>query len=289
MTKIFVTAGIGDFIASECFFPEDLRKSITKIYYATPAQKEIIQIVSALPNYPNLKEQVIIWKEFNNPAPYCFFHKNHFEGFSKNHNGDPLPGDWNEVEDWSIAIRFKAVNETNVFNYWELSKTLIKQEDFTDYTYSSLIKHKLCDAPSPPLNAVAIAPVTSSFGSPPERNFNDDDWSTILSLLTENNQIGVVLGTGNLYVPNHGRIINLLNQTSILQSIEILKQCHGYYGIDSFMSVLAAKLFDNIRIKSLNSHCYRYKHIYYYPKTNFDFLYGANNLVLHAFGLTDLK
>jgi hypothetical protein len=288
MSKIFITAGIGDFIASECFFPEELRNSITKIYYATPAQKQIMEIVSAL-KYPNLKEQTILWHEFNNPAPHCFFHKIHFEEYSKAHNGPPLPEDWGEVEDWSIAIRFKALKDVNVFNYWELSKAMINQENFKDYTGSSLLKYKLCDVAPPPPNAVAVVPITSSFGSPKKRNFNDDDWSMVLDRLIERNEVGVVLGTGDTFIPSNSRLINLLNRTSILQSIEILKKCNGYYGIDSFMSVLAAKLSDNLKIKSLNSHCYRYKHIYYYPQTNFDFLYGTDNINLHAFGLTDLK
>jgi ADP-heptose:LPS heptosyltransferase len=75
-------------------------------------------------------------------------------------------------------------------------------------------------------------------------------------------------------------LINLNQQTDLIVSIEILKGAKGYIGVDSCLSVLAAKLFDeHLFVKSTDRHLLRWKHVYYAPKKNFDFIGSVVRMV----------
>lgn len=107
-----------------------------------------------------------------------------------------------------------------------------------------------------------------------QRYFTQHEWNSVLNFLKTKGIKGVVLNIGNDFVPNSPYVVNLTNKTTICESIEILKNSKGYIGVDSCLSVLAARLFDNnnLYIKSNNKHLYDWKHVYYHPKTNFNFL-----------------
>ena len=81
--------------------------------------------------------------------------------------------------------------------------------------------------------------------------------------------IGIIVTDGQIILPDKIKdsFINLSGKTSIEESIEILKACNGYIGIDSFLSVFATKIFDknNVIIKCYNKHGDIWKNVYWYP------------------------
>jgi ADP-heptose:LPS heptosyltransferase len=106
------------------------------------------------------------------------------------------------------------------------------------------------------------------------RDFNGDDWAECLKFLKKVDAPGVVLNAGNDHVPTAPNLINLTNGTDITEAVEILKKGFAYLGIDSALSVLAAKLFSppNLMIKSNNEHCYVNLQCYYAPHSEFSFV-----------------
>lgn len=295
--SILLTGGIGDIIALESFFSDEQRKATETIFYATRAQKTIRQIFEALPNYPNLKRHVIIWEDFN--RVFAFHNKNDMVEHINPQQGS-TEQDWQNriknyqrwmsllepVGDYSIATLFPHCNCY-----------------FRPYNGSSLLKHKICDISRfclpgnaeflqqsenqprlshlmtlgtlpKPLSFIIVCPYTVNDRRHPERDFNDQDWEYVKAFLTKRKCFGIVLNIGDDQIPDHPLIINLTNKTSFLESVEILKQAKGYVGIDSSLSVLAAKMFKQpaIAIKSNNSHCYTWAGVYYAPQIEQPFL-----------------
>lgn len=252
---ILLTGGIGDIITLESFFTEEQRQSLKTIYYATRAQRRAQELFASLKCYPSLQAHVILWDDFS--KIFAFHNKKECQSYL--HAKRSLPPNWNGIADWSIQARFTQINNGNL-----------------RYNGSSLLKQKLCDVGSfqLPEKYVAICPYTINDKRNPNRDFDDQDWLNVIDQLRIMGMHGVVLNIGSDRVPNDTSLINLTNKTSILQSVEILKGAKGYIGIDSCLSVLAAKLFDPpfLFIKTQNAHCLNYKHIYYAPKTSFEFL-----------------
>ena len=124
-----------------------------------------------------------------------------------------------------------------------------------------------------PENIITILPYSNDKRNK-KRDFDAKDWENCIDFLKKNNYKGIVLNEGNDIVPENEIIINLSNKTSLLESIEILKFSNGYFGIDSWLSVLAAKLFDVplLQIKSNNQHCIFHAYCYFAPHTNFSFI-----------------
>jgi ADP-heptose:LPS heptosyltransferase len=104
------------------------------------------------------------------------------------------------------------------------------------------------------------------------RNFTINDYYKTESILKNNKMIGVIVTDVESILPDKIKdsFIDLSGKTSIEESIEILKACHGYIGIDSFLSIVASKIFtsNDVIIKSNNKHAYNWENIYWYPFTS---------------------
>jgi len=102
------------------------------------------------------------------------------------------------------------------------------------------------------------------------RNFIHEDYENIFNFLEKKNIIGVVISSKELSIINSfaNRMINLSGKTSLIDSFEIAKKSSYYLGIDSFLSIICAKILDadKIYIKCNNKHGINNKNIYFYPK-----------------------
>lgn len=249
-SPILITGGIGDFITLECYLSK-IKESLTTVYYATRASKGIIELFNALADsYPALREHIILWDDFS--EVFCFVRKSEctkaLEGF--------LPNNWSSVSDWSIDSKFKEIDAG--YHHCETSSLLnAKLADISNF-----------DLPS---KYLVIVPESENDLRMKYRHISEDEWASILSYLHSNNLQGVLVNDSAINGPQ--RLINLTGETSLCESIEILKNASGYIGIDSCLSVLAAKLFnEHLFVKSQHSHLMRWKHIYYAPKKEFDFI-----------------
>lgn len=237
-STMLLTGGLGDVIAVESFMSPEERERIETIYYACPWIAELRAIFSALPNFPNLKTH-------NELTPKrTYYQKSDVEAAH-----GPLP----PLTDYSILKVFPQRRT---------------------YTGSSLLAYPLpATLPTFDKPYMVVVP-TSRWGRWNDRDFSESDWQTCLGYLERHDMLGVVLFNGNDFIRDHPRLVNLQNKTNILESVETLKRAAGYMGIDSAISVLAAKLFPvkRLAIKSVWKHCYEHKHIYYAPHTDFRFL-----------------
>lgn len=254
-TSIFLTGGIGDVLAIESFLNDTDRQNVDTIFYATNKRLYIQEIFTSLTNFPNLKNHVNLWDDFS--KFWCFYSLEDYIRKAR---------DWDVCFDKNVRLS-KDLSISKVFD--EIKKGNIK------YTYSSVLQQKLADSSkfNLPESFVVILPCSTDKRIK-QRDFNSFDWQETLKILRKNNLHGIILNTEMEEVPANDLLIDLSQKTTIAESIEILKSAKGYLGIDSWMSVLAAKLFEtpNIQIKSHNSHCYDNAMCYYAPKENFDFI-----------------
>lgn len=249
--KIFITGGIGDILTLESYFTDKLRDSLETIYYATSKHVPISNIFKSLPNYPKLKNHIVVWNDF--------------------------------TKFWAFCSKEEYITKCRQFRL-EIENGVLSSEDYSisakfpysmPYNQSSVLTHSLADISKfiLPDEFFVICPFSSDKRLK-SRDFDQEDWSNVFKILKNANIPGVVINSGKDIIAKNTHLIDLNNKTNILESIEILKKSRGYIGVDSCLSVLAAKLFThpNILVKSVNEHLYRWKHLYYAPSTDFQFL-----------------
>lgn len=260
--EIIMMDGIGDFFVLETMMPPQMKQSLKKVFWASRVQHFIKGIWDLLPNYPSLEHE-FLWTNWD--VVYCFLRRQDVITFLHS-NGINIARNWNEITEYGLATIYKVAQH---------HQTKIRTE-------SSFLKYKIVSLENFNLPEVyyCISPYSSynrkfnSHDHNHKRDFEDSDWKSVIRWLSKRNAKGVILNVGEDSCPKHDRLLNLSNKTSLAESIEILKASKGYLGVDSCLSVLAAMLFDieNLHVRSNNDHCYNWKHVYYYPQTNFDFL-----------------
>jgi hypothetical protein len=249
--SIFLSGGIGDIFAVESFLTDKERNKISSIFYATSKQAIIQELFNSL-SWPKLKNHITVWDDFSDF--WCFYTAD--ECISKLSKTRQPFNEIKKAKDLSIFIVFDEIKKGNL-----------------KYNGSSFLNQKIAtikkfDLPN---NYVVISPYSTDkrlIG----RDFVKQDWDNCLDYLTHTNLNGVIINSGNDFVPNG--VLNLSNKTSVTEAVEILKSAKGYVGIDSWLSVLAAKLFNPpyLQIKSVNKHCYSNADCYYAPQTDFSFI-----------------
>lgn len=244
----FITGGIGDFLAVESHLPQIVRDRFQHILLATRAQEGIKELLANHPTYSKCKVSVVYddWSRF-----FCFLSK---EDAANHVLRTP---DFDRSIDLSISKIFPLCR--NKF----------------PYIGSGFLQQRLIDI-EPfhlPTRYFVICPYSVNDRHYGKRDFNYSDWENCLKFLNSIDCIGVVLNVGNDYVPENGKILNLSNKTTITEAIEITKCARGYIGVDSCLSVIAAKTLKDIYVKSINSHLDRNKSIYYAPRNDLDFIH----------------
>ena len=163
--------------------------------------------------------------------------------------------------------KIEALNKNNRFlnkTYCDVKKKFNLPENIMlicPYTQDNRVQCILCDKMHTETNNCIAT-----------RNFTIKDYYNTESILKSNKMIGVIVTDVESILPDEIKdsFINLSGKTSIEESIEILKACHGYIGIDSFLSIIATKIFtsNDVIIKSNNKHAYNWGKVYWYPFTS---------------------
>lgn len=254
-STIFISGGIGDVLAVESFLTDEERAKISSVYYATIKQPSVEALLCSLPNWPNLKDHVTVWNDFSNF--WCFY--------SLEDCLDKL-----KIFKKEVPLSLKRARDLSILKIFED----IKAKKLS-YNGSSFVNNHLADISHFSLDQdyIVVAPFSSDKRIR-NRDFDHLDWKKCLLCLKEYKMKGVVINSGPDSVPEDDHLINLSNKTSLMEAVEILKKAKGYLGIDSWLSVLAPKLFDYpfLQIKSRNEHCYSNAYCYYAPKTDFSFI-----------------
>lgn len=238
--NILFTGGIGDILALEPFLDDIRLSEIQSISYATkisPIIQETISTVFGL----DVNKYTDLWHDFN--IKDRFYYKKELESY--------INCSLDNTEDWSILTVFPQIERRE--------KT---------YCYSRFLDMKLADIS---LDYDYCVVVPDSTNDSPDRGFTPEEWEYVRMECSRRGWKAVVLRTNGEPVPEW--CVDLTGQTTLSESIELLKGAKGYLGIDSCLSVLAAKLpLILFRVKTVNLHLLRWKHIYYAPRQTFEFL-----------------
>ena len=108
------------------------------------------------------------------------------------------------------------------------------------------------------------------------RKLHPEEWQVVIEWLAERDLPGVVLNTADTEAPpDHPRIINLIGQTSLVESVAILNQATAYAGIASCLCVLASQLFDaeHLLVKGPEVNLWRNRESYFAPHGTYPFLF----------------
>lgn len=241
--KIYITGGIGDFIAIESRWDQSFRNDITEIYLGCFHSQEIECLLRKC-SLPNLSRIVYFYTDF--PAANNI--SGNIDLVNRKLNKAILRLD-TDIMDQSV---------TSLFN---------NQPKFVG---TSLLYSSLADISRFGLNDYCyICPY--SFKASKQRQFNQKDWHNVLKILEYKNITGVVVTQHDDYIPKHDNI-KLIDNVTINEACELVKLAKGYIGIDSFAATLAAQLTLNIfLVKSINesTHVWK-KHIYFAPHKDFD-------------------
>lgn len=248
MKSVLITGGLGDAITVESFFPDSLRATLGRVYYATRAASAVIDLFKAIPRYRSV-EHVVLWEDWS--SLWCFFRKDEVAEVLK-----ALPEAWDEVEDWSISTAFPRLGPAK----YNGSSVLSIDVDVSRFNL--------------PTGYVVVVPASVNDFS--NRALDPQDWHRLFQFLEESGRVGVVLYEGAGEFPPHPRLIDLSNRTTVAEAVTIVRGAAGYYGIDSALSVVAAKVLvpDVLRVKSRNPHLYDAAHLYYAPQTDLSFVRG---------------
>jgi hypothetical protein len=248
--QIFWSGGLGDIFALEATFTDDYRKSIGRMYWATRSRSQMAPLFTRFPNYPYLKEHLSLWESFDNGL--CF--KTLEDAFATTLHQHLVVG---PVEDWSV---FKHFYYPQPFTY----------NSFIKYNHANISSFNL------PEEYIVICPY-SNVNKPSIqewKRFLEKDWEWLFKHLSKKKVYGVVLNAGDDFVPENKWLIDLSNKTKLTAAIEIVKSASGYIGIDMAFSVLAAQLMpaEKMIVKTRNVVLWGFKHVYYAPKTEWDFI-----------------
>ena len=238
--SIYLSAGFGDFLAYERFFPQEYKDNELIIYFATRSLDLISKVVEKLGNYKKIvmidlmhsddgEDKYKEYKWFNSLLEFRYY--NLYKGYKMNYD---LTG----VVDWSMMSNIK-----NLFTKYKENP-------------SSLLCNKFCGIEkfNLPPKYIILQGKTSKYGYNISRYFNENDMVNINRYLESNNIFGVIVGEDDPIYSGEN-IINLCGKTNILESIEIAKNAVGAVVLDSWLSVLAAQLFKDklLKIKSYSA------------------------------------
>lgn len=252
-TSILLTGGLGDVLAIEAFFSDGLRNKLKTICYATHKSGMIQSCFKALPNYQAVP--LVVWSDFR--GFWCFYSKDEVQAKFNGKRGR-APTEFYFSQDYSINTIFPRIRSRDLA-----------------YNQSSFAIHKLADISSLNLPAryLTVSPYSSDKRNG-ERDFKEDDWNDLLLYAKKHELPLVVLNDKAEKVPTDPLITDLSNRTTVVQALEVVKGGCGYVGIDSSVSVIAAKVFakERLAVRSRNGHCYANQDIYYAPQTDFSFI-----------------
>ena len=267
MKNIFITAGMGDFIAIESCLTTKEKKQVENVYLATPALYIINRLLPFC--FPNMVSAKVVFDNFN--------------------LGDKLPphpptssfGSLKDAIGNCPEIESRIPRDIDDLNSHDFNKLFMEGE--RTYVESSLLKNVMADISrlNLPSKYMIIHPHSIDRSIVPERNVDAKEWMSLIRYLTRHDLYGVIINTrGGPEYPIHERIINMAGQTSILESIEIIRRGYGFFGSASGLSLLAARVFDpsKIFIKSPR-HFSDAIGFYYAPLVGEDFIYPRLTMV----------
>jgi hypothetical protein len=237
--RILLTCGLGDFIAMASYFTDAERASVQTIHWATRARESLMQLVPFV--FPNVAEHVVERDTWGAPFSKTFCISSRAE----------LPGLDPAVTDWSVKFIVEDVKRKR-----------------RKYQGSTLANGALCDISRLDLPArYYVVHPHSENARTPIRDLTSEEWAGVHRHLHQRGIPIVIVNKGGERLPEQLGVIDLSDQLTLLEAIEVTKHAAGFVGAASLFSVIASKTLpiERIRIKGSADLKKNYYWFYYAP------------------------
>ena len=249
MKSVLFTCGIGDFIAMESYFTPAERAEVESIHWASRARASLMDLIPFV--FPNVKTHKIERDTWGAPFTRTFCISSRKE----------LPGLDPSVHDWSVKI---------IVDDFKRGRRRFQG--------STLVGRKLADisALNLPARYFVLHPYSENARTP-VRDLSAEELSFACKRIQRIMSI-VVINKGGNCNPIPGTI-DLSDQLTLPESIEVVKQSSGFVGAASVFSVVASKVLppQKLFIKGSLDLKMNYSNFYYAPHRTHDFV--AQNLM----------
>lgn len=276
---LFINGALGDFVQFDSLLNIEMRNNFKKIIVWNPCHPinpkgELVKNVIKNNNFysNDIEIEVYVEKKYGNSS-------------YNTQKRIPFKSDQNftlqmfeevckkiEINKKTSLIQQLLCFETQYTN----NSDIVYSESIINKAKSSYLLQRLTDLEkfNLPEKYCTIVPHTC-----PGREFNHTDYLELLRILKEIFSMKGVMVGGQKIEFYDSNIINLTNQTSIDESIEIIKNSCAYIGIDSYLSIFASQILrDNkICIKSLHSTFKELSFFYFHKRNLIKFIYKNIN------------
>lgn len=257
--SVLFTGGVGDFIAVESFISDVERNLVGQVFLATRAHREIRSLIERGAVFPSAPRIVSLHDDWSDV--FCTYSWDHFKTLVTQEGWDVNVATVPPLLDYSIVYAFDQIASGK-----------------RTYRFSNLLSRRLADVSGfgLPEDYAVIHPYSSNDRRGGSRDCTPGEWDAIIDHLRRSRRVGVVLLNSEDYVPDDPYLVNLANKTTIAESVEVVKGCREFIGVDSCFSVVAARMLpeERLTIRSTHAHYKQYLPIYCAPKTRFDFVVG---------------
>jgi hypothetical protein len=247
--SIVILHGIGDFIAAESFLTDDEVNAVEKIYWASAHKKFLQNGIDWNRLFPNLKSQDTLWDDWGNWGEHLRGEKR-----AKVENKHQLILVNKDLDPFWISRELLDSGLPAMCDDIYLGRRFFRRSRLAALEYTPPVHVGL------PEKFVLIHPFSDSLRTP-YRDFDDKDWEGVLGCLEKNNLMGVVVNKSDDYPPQHSRLIDLTNQTTLQETFALAQRCRYYMGCASYLHVLVPKILpvNNIFIRSTYPWLVRYR------------------------------
>lgn len=233
------TGGLGDFIGAESFMTEEEKDAVKVVMWATRNREEIRSAIDLKLIFPNMVEERIMFDDFCDDRPTRPWQEgDRFMNIGKKHELN-LKCKLNLSQSDLDAISDHSLDATldRIFSGQRQFQTsrFATRNILPDITHFNL-----------PSRFIVIHPWSDAEIN--GREFNDADWQNIFTLLENVECTGVVVNRSSKYAPNHHRLIDLTNKTSLKETFAIIRQAEACVLCASSLACYATKLFPKNKI-----------------------------------------
>lgn len=239
--RILLTCGIGDFVAIESYVTPEERAAVTAVHWATRARESLMSLIPFV--LPNVQEHVVERDTWG--APFT-------DDFCISSRGQ-LPELDPAVVDWSVRTFVPEII------------TGARQ-----YSGSTLVNATLCDIGrlNLPRRYIAVHPFSENARAL-ERDMTAAEWMATQRYASRLDVPLVIINKGGgRMLDQFGNCVDLSDQLTLAEAIEVTKRASAFVGCASIFSVIAAKTLDHesLFIKTNWSARRHYFWLYYAPQ-----------------------
>lgn len=237
--KVLFTGGLGDFIGAESFMTEEEKDSVKTVLWATRNRLEIKAACELTDIFPNMEEERVLFDDFCDVRP---------------------------TRPWQPGDRFMNIGRKHELNQkCNLNLSQEELDTISDHSLDGTLDCMFAGTRRFQTSRFVtrrVHPDVSRFYLPEKyvvihpwsdseinnREFNSFDWTHVFDYLNANNLVGVVVNKSIKHPPQHKRLIDLTNKTTLKETFAIISKAYSSILCASSLACYASKIFPKGRI-----------------------------------------